>query len=269
VAQAREAEWAWDDALSTLRSIRSARLGGAGVSRSPMRSSPSRGESAASAQQRTSALLELLRARQAGGSVLNEQLRDARLRGCEEVMERWERMIYYRRAVRTLHACCCGWRQRVRRSRQVAEYTARRLRTMLCHTFLVYRSVAVVTAAKKRRLVRTRHLLDCDHQCMCRGVVPARPQTKAPRVRYGPADCFEGCADRFLICLWKRHTDARQSARLRCQRLFARGWKIQGAARWSFFVAFFLDALADICAEPRYIRTNAPASAHLRRVHMR
>jgi len=166
--QAREAEWAWEDALSTLRSIRGARPGATGdFASSQQRSSPNRGRNAVSAQQRTSALLELLRARQAGGSVLNEQLRDARLRGCEAVMERWECMIFYRRGVRALYVCYCGWQQALRRNKRVAIFRAKRHRTKLCHIFLVYRSVAVITAAKRRRLVRTRNILDCDNQCMC------------------------------------------------------------------------------------------------------
>jgi hypothetical protein len=163
--QALEAEWAWEDALSTIRSIRGARPGD--FASSQQRSSPNRGHNAVTAQQRTSALLELLRARQAGGSVLNEELRDARLRGCEAVMERWERMIFYRRGIRALYICYCGWQQALRRNKRVAIFRAKRERAKLCHIFLVHRSVAVITAAKKRRLVRTRHILDCDHQCMC------------------------------------------------------------------------------------------------------
>ena len=77
--KAKLAEWAWDDALSMLRLLRSGRAADSTFD-SPMRISRVSG-----AQERTSALLELLRSRQPGGELYNEQLRLATLRGVNDV----------------------------------------------------------------------------------------------------------------------------------------------------------------------------------------
>lgn len=165
--QTREANWAWDDALATLRAIRSANPGSVSdFSHSPVRSLPTCASRAApSAQERTSALLDLLRARQSGGSLLDEQLRAATLRGCEKVMDRWEQMIYHRRQVRTLRVSYWRWQRAVRRTRRLKVFSTTRQRSRLGRAFLIYRSVSLITSSKRRRLSRTQHLLDSDNQC--------------------------------------------------------------------------------------------------------
>jgi len=168
--QAREGEWAWDATLATLRSIRSGRAGMVDLHQAPLFSWTSR-----HTPHGTSALLELLRHQQTDLSGLNEQLRVATLRGREEVMDRWERMIYYRRQVRTLYMCFWRWTRAARVMRRVAALVSKRRTRRLVHCFLVYRSVCLITVYRKRRLLRTQRLINADQQCIYRIFIPLPP----------------------------------------------------------------------------------------------
>ena len=150
--QAKQAEWAWDDALSMLRLLRSGRAADSTFD-SPMRISRVSG-----AQERTSALLELLRSRQPGGELYNEQLRLATLRGCEQVMERWEQMIHFRRQSRMCATCMSLWKRLRRQRKRAAVFAAKHNRSRLGQFLLLYRSVVLIALSKKRRLARTQQL---------------------------------------------------------------------------------------------------------------
>jgi hypothetical protein len=163
--QLTEEEWAWDEALSMIRLLRNGRPEGTKSTLSSNQSSFGRAHQRSPAQERTSAILELLRSRQPGGDLLNEKLRLARHRGAQHVADVWGRHIHYRRQTRLRRMGFLMWRRRLLLVKKAVLLQQKQCKLSLCRVFLLYRSISLVLTSKNRRFKHTRRLIETLHQC--------------------------------------------------------------------------------------------------------
>jgi len=214
--QANQAGWAWDDALHTLRSLRSVRAG-------PGLSPTGRDRQTPDAQQRTSALLERLRSNRPGP--MHDQLRLARLQGHEQVMERWERILHFRRRTRTWYASFLRWRRSARVHKRARALGTRYQRHIILHAFLLFRRLSIIMSSKRLRLVRTQRLIDIDREY----VALTRWREYTARKRFFQLLCWRHSKkmSQFGLCnkagrtfrAWQQHTKLACSVRTTSLRL--------------------------------------------------